>query len=128
LAARSALGFASSVLELGPLPPHGAHSTPPAPRLFDEVRRTRRLQRMSPRTERACVGSLRRYLRFHGPRHPRGMGAAEITAFVSHLAACPSGAASVDGRSGFADRDRDGAADPDGTRPAGLSADASCIP
>jgi hypothetical protein len=29
---------------------------------------------------------LRRFLRFHGRRHPREMGSAEVNAFLSHLA------------------------------------------
>jgi integrase len=29
---------------------------------------------------------LRRFLRFHGKRHPREMGSAEVNAFLSHLA------------------------------------------
>ncbi len=29
---------------------------------------------------------LRRFLRFHRPRHPREMGSAEVNAFLTHLA------------------------------------------
>lgn len=56
------------------------------PRLLDEVRKAMRLRRMSPRTEEAYVAWMRRYIRFHGRRHPRDMGASEITAFLTHLA------------------------------------------
>ena len=35
---------------------------------------------------RAYVGWIRRFLLFHGPRHPSEMGQAEVTAFLSHLA------------------------------------------
>lgn len=41
---------------------------------------------MSPRTADAYVGWMRRYIRFHGRRHPREMGATDIVAFLSHLA------------------------------------------
>lgn len=42
---------------------------------------------MSPHTERAYVGWIRRYILFHGKRHPAQMGATEVTAFLSFLAA-----------------------------------------
>ncbi|MFN7896166.1 MAG: phage integrase N-terminal SAM-like domain-containing protein [Cyanobacteriota bacterium] len=32
---------------------------------------------------------LRRYLRFHGLRHPREMGSAEVNAFLTHLVSRP---------------------------------------
>jgi integron integrase len=38
------------------------------------------------RTERTYVGWVRRYVIFHGKRHPRELGAAEIEAFLSDLA------------------------------------------
>jgi len=38
------------------------------------------------RTEEAYVGWVRRYVAFHGRRHPRELGAAEIEAFLNHLA------------------------------------------
>ena len=37
-------------------------------------------------TEKAYVSWIRRYIRFHGCRHPRDMGAAEITTFLTYLA------------------------------------------
>ena len=55
-------------------------------RLFDEVRKAMRVRRLSPRTEKAYVGWMRRYIQFHGRRHPRQMGAPEITEFLGHLA------------------------------------------
>ena len=45
-----------------------------------------RLRHFSLRTEKAYLGWIRRYIRFHGRRHPRDMGNAEVTAFLSHLA------------------------------------------
>ena len=55
-------------------------------RLLDVVRREIRLRRYSPRTEEAYLGWVRRFIRFHGRRHPREMGAPEVTAFLSSLA------------------------------------------
>lgn len=45
-----------------------------------------RLHGYSPRTEKAYVGWIRRYVRFHGARHPREMAEPEVTAFLTHLA------------------------------------------
>jgi integron integrase len=41
---------------------------------------------MSPRTETAYVGWIRRYILFHQKRHPAELGPAEVTRFLSHLA------------------------------------------
>lgn len=54
--------------------------------LFDKVREACRLKHYSARTEEAYVGWARRFVRFHGMRHPRGMGVPEVTAFLSSLA------------------------------------------
>jgi len=48
------------------------------------VRHKVRVRRLSRRTERAYVGWIRRFIKFHGLRHPRDM---EVVAFLSHLAA-----------------------------------------
>jgi integron integrase len=56
------------------------------PKLIDQVRTCLRLRRASRRTEDAYVGWIRRFIRFHGMRHPRDMGAPEITSFLSDLA------------------------------------------
>lgn len=56
------------------------------PKLLDRVRQTIRARHYSPRTERAYIGWIRRFVRFHGMRHPREMGAPEITRFLSMLA------------------------------------------
>jgi integron integrase len=50
------------------------------------LRQTIRARHYSPRTEKAYVGWIRRFVRFHQLRHPREMGAAEITRFLSSLA------------------------------------------
>jgi hypothetical protein len=56
------------------------------PKLLDRVRATMRLNRYSPRTEQAYIDWIKRYIRFHGIRHPQEMGADEVKAFLSHLA------------------------------------------
>ena len=60
------------------------------PRLLDQVRGAIRARHYSRRTEDAYVHWIRRFIVFHGRRHPRELGAAEITAFIPWLA--------VDGR------------------------------
>ena len=54
--------------------------------LVGDVRRAIRVRHYSRRTERAYVGWVRRYVRFHGLRHPRDLGAADVAAYLSHLA------------------------------------------
>ena len=56
------------------------------PRLLDRVREVGRARHLSVRTEEAYVQWVRRFVLFHGKRHPREMGAAEIAEFVTHLA------------------------------------------
>ncbi len=58
----------------------------PAPRLMEQVHAALAARHYSPRTMRAYRGWIRRYIRFHGKRHPREMGEPELTAFLSHLA------------------------------------------
>jgi integrase len=56
------------------------------PRLLDRVRRAVRLRHLSRRTEEAYVAWIRRFILFHGKRHPEEMGSPEVVAFLSHLA------------------------------------------
>ncbi len=60
--------------------------TAPPTRLLDALRDRIRFRHYSLRTERAYVQWTRRFLRFHRHRHPREMGAAEVTAFLGSLA------------------------------------------
>ena len=55
------------------------------PRLLDQIRERIRYKHYSLRTERAYVDWARRFILYHGKRHPLTMGAAEIEAFLSHL-------------------------------------------
>ncbi len=61
-------------------------SSAPPPRLLDRVRAAVRARHYSIRTEKAYVHWIRRYIVFHGKRHPETLGAAEIEAFLSALA------------------------------------------
>jgi integron integrase len=58
----------------------------PAPRLLDVLREHIRVRHYSLRTERAYVDWTRRFIRFHGGRHPRELGAGNVSAFLSALA------------------------------------------
>lgn len=61
-------------------------SQPPPPRLLDQVRMVVRALHYSLRTEDAYVGWVRRFILFHGKRHPRDLGADEINQFLTDLA------------------------------------------
>lgn len=56
------------------------------PKLLVHVRQQIRLRNYSIRTEAVYAEWVKRYIRFHRYRHPAEMGAAEIEAFLSHLA------------------------------------------
>ena len=56
------------------------------PKLLDPVRAKIRLKHYSIRTEQAYVDWIRRYILFHGKRHPQEMGKPEVEQFLSHLA------------------------------------------
>jgi integron integrase len=56
------------------------------PRLLERVRHAARARHYSPRTEKAYVAWIKRFIVFHGMRHPEAMGEAEISRFLSSLA------------------------------------------
>ena len=56
------------------------------PGLFEAAREAMRVRHFSHYTERAYLGWIRRYVAFHGRRHPREMGAAELESFLTYLA------------------------------------------
>jgi integron integrase len=58
----------------------------PKTRLLTQVREVIRVKHYSIRTEQAYVNWIKRFIFFHGKRHPREMGAREVQAFISHLA------------------------------------------
>jgi len=55
-------------------------------KLLDRMRAQIRLRHFSARTEDAYVGWVRRYVVFHGKRHPEQLGESEIRDFLSFLA------------------------------------------
>jgi len=59
---------------------------PKPKRLLDQVRDALRLKHYSIRTENSYVNWIRRFILFHNKRHPNEMGAAEVEAFLTHLA------------------------------------------
>jgi integron integrase len=65
--------------------------TTPAPprnpvRLLDQVTHAIRARHYSLRTERTYLDWMRRFIRFHGLRHPNTLGGVEVSAFLTHLA------------------------------------------
>src|SRR3989338_1671760 len=78
-ASRDSSSASPAVHETGP-------AEPPKPRLLDRVREAIRARHYSRRTEEAYVAWMRRYIFFHGKRHPAEMGAPEITRFLTSLA------------------------------------------
>jgi integron integrase len=67
-------------MELRPL------SSAASPRLLDRVREALRVRHRSRRTESAYLLWIRRFILFHGKRHPDEMGEREVSEFLSHLA------------------------------------------
>jgi len=65
-----------------PLRPTRAHR----PKLLDQARQQIRVRHLARRTEKTYVGWIRRYILFHGKRHPKEMGEVEVNAFLTHLA------------------------------------------
>ena len=64
----------------------GAGTDSPGPSLLERVRSAVRTRHYSPRTEEAYVGWVRRFVRFHGRRHPAELGVGEVRRFLSALA------------------------------------------
>jgi integron integrase len=56
------------------------------PKLLDQVREAIRIRHYSVRTEEAYVSRIKRFILFHGKRHPLEMGEDKITRFLSALA------------------------------------------
>src|SRR5436190_6578080 len=78
------------------IPPHPQYVTPcmegnqpqattPQPRLLDQVRAAISRKHYSLRTEEAYVHWIKRFIYFSGKRHPKELGAAEVTTFLNHL-------------------------------------------
>jgi integron integrase len=77
--------------QLGPAPsgappqPGPASSSSPLP-LLERVRLAIRARHYSLRTEKAYLGWIRRFIFFHGRRHPDALGPPEVAGYLSHLA------------------------------------------
>ena len=67
-------------------PPREAVIPNPKARLRDQVREVMRYKHYALRTEETYWHWIRRYILFHGKRHPREMGAEDVRVFLSHLA------------------------------------------
>jgi hypothetical protein len=64
-----------------------SHVRPPdKPKLLDEIRSFMRARRYSLRTEQAYLDWIRRFILFHGKKHPNDMAEEELTAFLTYLA------------------------------------------
>lgn len=59
----------------------------PPPKLLSQVRLAVRVRHFSRRTEEAYVGWIRRFVSYHGMRHPAELGSAEVEGFLNQLAA-----------------------------------------
>jgi integron integrase len=72
------------------IPPSLPRNPPPGserpPRLLEQLRQAIRTRHYSRRTEETYAQWVRRYVIFHGRRHPRELGAEHVTAFLSSLA------------------------------------------
>src|SRR5712691_668767 len=78
-AAADAAPGSLAVRETGP-------AGPAQPRLLDRVRQAISARHYSRRTEKAYAHWIKRYIFFHGKRHPMEMGAAEVAQFLTSLA------------------------------------------
>jgi hypothetical protein len=58
----------------------------PQPRLLDRIPERLRWKHYSIRNEQAYVDGIKRFILFHGERHPGAMGKAEVERFFTHLA------------------------------------------
>ncbi|MEW5891650.1 MAG: integron integrase [Pseudomonadota bacterium] len=70
------------------------HSAQP-PKLLDVVRDRLRVKHYSLRTEQQYVQWIKRFILFHGKRHPRELGAEAVESFLSHLAVAGNVSAST---------------------------------
>ncbi|HEY6094995.1 MAG TPA: integron integrase [Gallionellaceae bacterium] len=70
----------------------GSENTPQSssqsdpPKLLDQLRDKIRVKHYSIRTETQYIHWVRRFILFHGKRHPRELGAKAVEAFLTHLA------------------------------------------
>jgi hypothetical protein len=56
------------------------------PKLLDQVRDVIRRKHYSIRTEQAYIDWIKRFIIYHGKRHPKEMAEEEVAGFLTHLA------------------------------------------
>ena len=66
--------------------PRAAQNDASKPRLLDQVRNAIRCRHYSIRTEQSYVDWVKRYIFFHGKRHPQDLNESHICDFLTHLA------------------------------------------
>jgi Phage integrase, N-terminal SAM-like domain len=71
------------------------------PKLLDQVRDVIRRKHYSIRTEQTYTDWIRRFILFHGKRHPSQMGESEVTSFLTSLARDGNVAASTQNHDPF---------------------------
>ena len=59
---------------------------PAPPRLLDRMREAIRVRHYAIRTEATYIDWARRFILFHGKRHPQELGATDVAAFLTYLA------------------------------------------
>lgn len=72
------------------------------PKLLEQVRAVARLRHLSHKTEDVYHNFIKRFILFHDKRHPREMGADEISAFLTYLAVEGKVSASTQNQAFFA--------------------------
>jgi len=70
--------------------------------LLNQVRDIMRTRRYSLQTEKTYIYWMKKYIFFHDVRHPKEMGAAEVGAFLTHLAVNENVAATTQNQAMFA--------------------------
>ncbi len=68
------------------LPASSSAGKPKAAPLLEQMRGVLRFKHYSIRTEQTYLDWVKRFILFHGKRHPKTMGADEVRAFLTHLA------------------------------------------
>ena len=70
--------------------------------LLNQIRNVMRVRRYSLETEKTYIYWIKKYIFFHDVRHPKEMGAAEVAAFLTHLAVEENVAATTQNQAMFA--------------------------
>jgi integron integrase len=74
---------------------HGSNARGGKPKLLQQVRQAIRVRQYSPRTEKAYVGWIRRFVLFHDKRHPSELDEDGVAAFLTDLACAGSASAAT---------------------------------